>query len=79
MVQLCVFDLDGTLANTLNSIAGFANEALHRCGFPPILPAAEYRFLVGNGADRLMRRMLARVAGSYSEEDVARLRSEYDA
>ena len=29
MVQLCVFDLDGTLANTLNSIAGFALSLIH--------------------------------------------------
>ena len=49
MVQLCIFDLDGTLANTLRSIAGFANEALRRCGYAPILPPEEYRFLVGNG------------------------------
>ena len=28
MVRLCIFDLDGTLANTLESIAGFANEAV---------------------------------------------------
>ncbi len=79
MVQLCIFDLDGTLANTLRSIAGFANEALRRCGYAPILPPEEYRFLVGNGADRLMRRMLARAAGAYGEEDVRRLRAVYDA
>ena len=59
MVQLCIFDLDGTLANTLDSIAGFANEALCRCGWKPILPKEDYRFLVGNGADCLMRRMLS--------------------
>lgn len=78
MVQLCIFDLDGTLANTLDSIAGFANEALRRCGWNPILPKEEYRFLVGNGADCLMRRMLSRTAGTYTEEDVVRLRSVYD-
>ena len=79
MVRLCIFDLDGTLANTLESIAGFANEALVRCGWKAIEPASEYRFLVGNGADRLIRRMLEHTAGQYSEEDVSRLRSVYDA
>ena len=78
MVQLCIFDLDGTLANTLDSIAGFANEALCRCGWKPILPKEDYRFLVGNGADCLMRRMLSHTAGAYTEEDVLRLRSVYD-
>ena len=32
MIRLCIFDLDGTLADTLGSIAGFANQALRRCG-----------------------------------------------
>lgn len=79
MVQLCIFDLDGTLANTLRSIAGFANGALRRCGYGVIEPAEEYRFLVGNGADRLMRRMLDRVAGTYTEDEVKKLREVYDA
>ena len=79
MVRLCIFDLDGTLADTLRSIAGFANEALRRCGWEPVEPVEEYRFLVGNGADRLMRRMLARQAGRCTEDDVRRLRAVYDA
>ena len=79
MVRLCIFDLDGTLANTLESIAGFANEALAQCGWKAIEPTSEYRFLVGNGADRLIRRMLEHTADRYSEEDVSRLRSVYDA
>lgn len=33
MKKLCIFDLDGTLVNTLFSIASFANEALLACGY----------------------------------------------
>lgn len=78
MIRLCIFDLDGTLADTLGSIAGFANQALRRCGWGEI-PLEEYRYLVGNGADQLMRGMLKRAAGGFSEQDVARLRAVYDA
>lgn len=75
----CIFDLDGTLANTLNSIAFFANRALENCGYRPI-DVNEYRYLVGNGANRLMHRMLdlACGEGNYSEQEVERLRKVYD-
>lgn len=77
MIRACIFDMDGTVADTLASIAGFANGALRQCGYPEIgIPA--YRTLVGNGADTLMRRMLKTVAGEFTEEEVARLRQVYD-
>ena len=44
----------------------------------PAIPIEEYRFLVGNGADVLMRGMLRRTAGNYTEEDVQRLRAVYN-
>lgn len=78
MYRACIFDLDGTLANTLASIAGFGNQALAACGYPAIAVDA-YRELVGNGANRLMRNMLDAVAANrYGEEDVVRLRTVYD-
>lgn len=77
MYQACIFDLDGTLADTLASIGGFANQALGALGYPSI-PIEEYRHLVGNGADVLMRGMLRRAAGSYTEEAARRLRRVYD-
>lgn len=73
----CIFDLDGTLADTLRSIAHFGNGALEAFGYPPIDPE-EYKLLVGNGADVLMRRMLARVGADLSEEDIRSFRAEYD-
>ena len=33
----CIFDLDGTLANTLTSIAHFGNATLGEFGLPEIL------------------------------------------
>ena len=74
LYKACIFDLDGTLANTLNSIAFFANKALEKCGHPPI-DVQKYRYLVGNGANRLMHRMLDLSCGegNYTEEDVEKL------
>ena len=49
----CVlFDLDGTLVDTIEDIAQAMNYALENHGFPP-LTAADYRPLVGNGIRRL--------------------------
>ena len=30
MIRACIFDMDGTIADTLASIASFANEALKK-------------------------------------------------
>ena len=73
----CIFDLDGTLGDTLHSITRFGNGTLEAFGYPPIDPI-EYKQLVGNGADLLMRRMLARVGAKLSEEELKRFRAEYD-
>ncbi|MDR1469945.1 MAG: HAD family hydrolase [Spirochaetaceae bacterium] len=49
----CVlFDLDGTLVDTIADIAAAMNHALAKHGFPP-LDADRYRPLVGNGIRRL--------------------------
>jgi phosphoglycolate phosphatase len=77
MFKACMFDLDGTLCNTLNSIAYFANSALRDHGYN-IIPEEKYKFLVGNGADKLIRRMLKESIGSYTEDQVAPLRKTYD-
>lgn len=55
--KACIFDLDGTLSDTLNSIAYFGNKALQRCGLNKI-PVEQYKVLAGNGAKTLVRRML---------------------
>lgn len=76
-VQACIFDLDGTLADTLVSIAGFVNETLGAFGLPPI-PVGEYALLVGNGADTLLRRALARVGADFPPERFRAFRAAYD-
>ncbi len=50
-----IFDLDGTLLDTLEDLAGSCNEALVRCGFPP-RTIDEVRQFVGNGLGVLMEK-----------------------
>ena len=52
-----MFDLDGTLLDTLTDIADSVNAVLARFGFPThSLPA--YRYFVGDGQKTLVRRIL---------------------
>lgn len=77
MIKAVIFDMDGTVADTLASIAGFGNAALLAHGFPA-LETELYRQLVGNGADVLIRRMLASTGMEHSEETVRAVRKTYD-
>lgn len=52
-----MFDLDGTLADTLRDIADAANWALATLGRPP-RPLADYRYLAGQGVDHLIAEAL---------------------
>lgn len=60
MVRACIFDLDGTLLNTLTTIAYYGNKSLNAVGLPSV-PEERYRYLVGNGAKVLVERMLCEV------------------
>lgn len=57
-VKAVLFDLDGTLLDTVESIAMAGNEALNALGYPA-LPTNNYKYYAGDGADTLCRRMLA--------------------
>ena len=65
MIRACIFDLDGTLSNTLETIAHYANQTLNRFHLPAI-PTERYRYLVGNGARILVERMLRETNGDMS-------------
>ncbi len=57
MVKLCIFDMDGTLVNTIDTIAYFGNTTLENFGIEKI-PTENYKTLVGNGSRVLIERML---------------------
>ncbi len=50
MVKLCVFDLDGTLVNTLHDLTDSLNYALNECGFPT-LSEERVAAIVGHSVD----------------------------
>ena len=76
MIKLCIFDLDGTVLNTLDTIAYFANQALIKNGISPIETKA-YKYLVGGGIKQLIHKMLA-YRGLSSEELYCRVYEDYD-
>ncbi len=53
----CLFDLDGTLLNTLDDLADSANAALERLHYPTH-PTKSYRYFVGDGMRTLIERIL---------------------
>lgn len=72
MKRLVIFDLDGTLLNTIADLAGSTNYALRCCGFPEHAEEAYFHF-VGNGITKLFERALPR--DSRSSENIARMRA----
>lgn len=65
MEKAVLFDLDGTLTNTLPDLASATNEALQENGYPPRPPEA-YPHMVGDGA----RMLIDRALGSAASADV---------
>ena len=55
MINAVIFDLDGTLLNTLDDLAAAVNFALRSCGCPE-RTTDEVRRFVGNGVVKLMQR-----------------------
>ena len=52
-----IFDLDGTLLDTLDDLADASNATLLRLGFP-VHPVEQYKYFVGDGARTLIQRIL---------------------
>lgn len=74
MKKLVIFDLDGTLLNTIADLAHSTNYALNKLGYPTH-EIEKYNFMVGNGIDKLFERALPE--GEKSKENVLRVRKEF--
>ena len=72
-----LFDLDGTLANTLADLANATNAALAVLGCPPH-PLDSYRFKVGDGARQLCARALPVDRQDSLDEAVRLMREQYN-
>lgn len=72
--HLAIFDLDGTLLNTIADLAISTNQALEACGFPTH-PVEAYPMFVGNGINKLFERALS--AEARTEENILRIRAHF--
>lgn len=57
MKKLVIFDLDGTLLNTIADLGAATNHALEECGYPTH-PISAYPRFVGSGITKLLERVL---------------------
>ncbi|MDR3340930.1 MAG: HAD hydrolase-like protein, partial [Candidatus Symbiothrix sp.] len=74
MIKLVIFDLDGTLLNTIADLAESTNQALRLHGFPTH-PVDDYRFFVGSGIRKLFERTLPE--GEKTEENIFLIRQSF--
>lgn len=74
MKKLVIFDLDGTLLNTIADLAQSTNYALTKLGYPTHA-LNNYPQMVGNGINKLLERALPE--HERSEANVLRMRHEF--
>lgn len=74
MKKLVIFDLDGTLLDTIADLAIAANHALQQLGYPTH-PVDTIRTFVGNGINKLLERSLPEQ--ERNEENFQRMRSHF--
>ena len=77
MIKLCIFDLDGTVLDTVHTIAYYGNYALQKNGIEPI-DDEEYKYFAGNGAVNLIKRAL-RFRGCLTDEIFQKVFADYNA
>ena len=76
MIKYAVFDLDGTLLDTLTTITYYVNLVLKREGIREI-SEEECKYFIGNGAKILIRRVLES-RGIFDEQANYRIWKEYN-
>ena len=72
--SVIIFDLDGTLLNTIDDLGYACNYALRQVGYPTF-PISDYPAKVGNGINNLIRRALPE--NERTEENIQRVRTHF--
>lgn len=72
--MIIIFDLDGTLLNTIDDLGYACNYALEKTGYPTY-PISAYLAKVGNGINNLIRRALPEA--ERTEENIRRVRAYF--
>ena len=64
-----IFDLDGTMLNTLEDLGKAVNHVLKKHGYPE-KAIDDYRYLIGNGADNLIKSAAAGIMDGPEKNDM---------
>ena len=64
MIKIAVFDLDGTLVNSLTDLAQSVNKGLKKAGLEQ-KPVENYNRYVGNGREVMIKRAM----GSFADDE----------
>lgn len=75
MYELVIFDLDGTLLNTIGDLSSAMNAALREFGYPE-RTQAECQSFVGNGIYKLVERSLPKQGAT--QEEVLKVKQVFD-
>lgn len=70
-IKLVIFDLDGTLLNTLDDLAESVNQALEAHGLPAH-PVDSYRLFIGTGSKNMIRQAVGTGANAPVTEMILR-------
>lgn len=73
-MKVCIFDLDGTLVNSLGDVTASVNHALVNGGYPPVTQERVFE-LIGNGVSDLL--MILLPEDKKTPEEMHRLRDTY--
>ena len=76
MIKLVIFDLDGTLLNSITDLGNACNVALKQFGYP-LHDEQAYKKFVGNGIYKLVERSLPKEARN--QENVLKVKAIFDA
>ncbi len=76
MVKLVIFDLDGTLVNSVEDLADSVNRALVENGYSTH-PIDDYYHFVGDGTKKLIERALPKGTSAFENERIHEIFSKY--
>lgn len=77
MKKLAIFDLDGTLLNTISDLGASTNYALRKMGLAEH-PIKAYNYMVGNGVRKLIERAAPDSDPAQIDELLSYFREHYD-